>query len=102
MRAVLFIIMAFWFLPVSSQTLKIMGSDESFLPFYYGNDLSEGILVEVINEFSLEAGITAGFRPMPRKRDGARCATPPLAIWRNSTIRTWRRFAPPSTATPTT
>ena len=68
MRAVLFIIMAFWFLPVSPQTLKIMGSDESFLPFYYGSNLSEGILVEVINEFTKQTGIAADFVPMARKR----------------------------------
>lgn len=68
MRIGLLIIAAFWFLPVSSQTLQIMGSDEGFLPFYYGNNLNKGILVEVINEFTLEAGIAADFRPMPRKR----------------------------------
>ena len=68
MRAGLLIIVAFWCLPVSSQTLEIMGSDEGFLPFYYGDTLNKGILVEVINEFSLKAGVTAGFRPMPRKR----------------------------------
>ncbi|PPI83233.1 polar amino acid ABC transporter substrate-binding protein [Marinobacter maroccanus] len=68
MRAVLFIIMAFWLLPASSQTLKIMGSDESFLPFYYGNNLNEGILVEVINEFTKQTGIAADFLPMARKR----------------------------------
>lgn len=59
MRVVLFIIVAFWLLPASSQTLKIMGSDEGFLPFYYGNDLNEGILVEVINEFTLQTGVAA-------------------------------------------
>ena len=68
MRVVLFIIMAFWLLPASSQTLKIMGSDEGFLPFYYGNDLNKGILVEVIKEFSLQTGIAADFLPMARKR----------------------------------
>lgn len=68
MRIGLLIIAAFWFLPVSSQTLQIMGSDEGFLPFYYGDNLNKGILVEVINEFTLEAGIAADFRPMPRKR----------------------------------
>lgn len=68
MRVVLFIIMAFWLLPASSQTLKIMGSDEGFLPFYYGNDLNEGILVEVINEFTLQTGVAADFLPMARKR----------------------------------
>jgi|TARA_R100001480_G_scaffold14678_2_gene23552 ABC-type amino acid transport substrate-binding protein len=45
-----------------------MGSDEGFLPFYYGDTLNKGILVEAINEFTLEAGIAADFRPMPRKR----------------------------------
>ncbi|MEP1215095.1 MAG: polar amino acid ABC transporter substrate-binding protein [Marinobacter sp.] len=68
MRIGLLIIVAFWFLPVSSQTLQIMGSDEGFLPFYYGNNLNKGILVEVINEFTLETGIAADFRLMPRKR----------------------------------
>ena len=68
MRVVLFIIMSFWFFPVSSQTLQIMGSDEGFLPFYYGNNLNKGILVEVINDFTLETGIAADFRPMARKR----------------------------------
>ncbi|HAX11044.1 MULTISPECIES: substrate-binding periplasmic protein [Marinobacter] len=68
MRVVLFIITAFWFFPVSSQTLQIMGSDEGFLPFYYGKGLSEGVLVEVIKDFSMETGIEADFRPMARKR----------------------------------
>lgn len=68
MRICLLIIIAFWFLPVSSQTLRIMGADEGFLPFYYGNNLDKGIFAEVINEFALEAGITAEFRPMARKR----------------------------------
>ncbi|MDK8465380.1 polar amino acid ABC transporter substrate-binding protein [Marinobacter sp. SS13-12] len=68
MRIGLLIIAAFWCLPASSQTLQIMGSDEGFLPFYYGNSLNKGILVEVINEFSLEAGIAADFLPLPRKR----------------------------------
>ncbi len=68
MRVGLLIIVAFWCLPVSSQTLEIMGSDEGFLPFYYGDTLNKGILVEAINEFTLEAGIAADFRPMPRKR----------------------------------
>ncbi|MBL3558681.1 MULTISPECIES: substrate-binding periplasmic protein [Marinobacter] len=68
MRIGLLIIAVFWSLPVSSQTLRIMGSDEGFLPFYYGNNLNKGILVEVINEFTQEAGIAADFRPMPRKR----------------------------------
>ena len=68
MRVGLLIIVAFWCLPVCSQTLEIMGSDEGFLPFYYGDTLNKGILVEAINEFTLEAGIAADFRPMPRKR----------------------------------
>ena len=68
MRIGLLIIAVFWFGPVSSQTLQVMGSNEGFLPFYYGENLNEGILVEVINEFSVEAGITAGFRPITRKR----------------------------------
>lgn len=68
MRIGLLIIVAFWSLPVYSQTLEIMGSDEGFLPFYYGDTLNKGILVEVINKFTLEAGIAASFRPMPRKR----------------------------------
>ncbi len=68
MRIGLLIIAAFWCLPVSSQTLQIMGSDQGFLPFYYGNNLDKGILVEVINEFTMETGIEAGFRPMARKR----------------------------------
>ena len=68
MRIALFIITAFWFFPVSSQTLQIMGSDEGFLPFYYGTDLNQGILVEVINDFTLATGIAADFRPMARKR----------------------------------
>jgi ABC-type amino acid transport substrate-binding protein len=45
-----------------------MGSDEGFLPFYYGDNLNKGILVEVINDFGLEAGIAVAFRPMPRNR----------------------------------
>ena len=68
MRIGLLIIVAFWSFSVSSQTLEIMGSDEGFLPFYYGDNLNKGILVEMVNEFALEAGIAAGFRPMPRKR----------------------------------
>lgn len=68
MRIGLLIIAAFWCLPVSSQTLEVMGSNEGFLPFYYGDNLNKGILVEMINEFTLEAGIAADFRPMPRKR----------------------------------
>lgn len=68
MRICLLIILAFWFLPVSSQTLQVMGADEGFLPFYYGSNLNKGIFAEVINEFALEASITAGIRPMARKR----------------------------------
>jgi len=68
MRIGLLIIAVCWAFPVSSQTLQVMGSDEGFLPFYYGDNLDKGILVEVINEFSLEAGIAVGFRPMPRNR----------------------------------
>lgn len=68
MRIIALLIAAFWFLPVSAQTLQIMGSDEGFLPFYYGKNLNKGILVEVINEFSRETGIAADFRPTPRKR----------------------------------
>ncbi|MGO1463052.1 MAG: substrate-binding periplasmic protein [Marinobacter sp.] len=68
MRIGLLIIAAFMSLSVSSQTLQIMGSDQGFLPFYYDNDLNKGILVEVINEFTLETGIKADFRPMARKR----------------------------------
>ena len=68
MRVVLSFVMAFWLLPVYSQTLQIMGSDEGFMPFYYGSDLKEGILVEVINDFTTETGISADFLPMARKR----------------------------------
>ncbi len=38
------------------------------MPFYYGSDLKEGILVEVINDFTMETGISADFVPMARKR----------------------------------
>ncbi len=68
MKIGLLIIAALWVFPVSSQTLQIMGSDQGFLPFYYGNNLNKGVLVEVINEFTMETGIEAGFRPMARKR----------------------------------
>lgn len=68
MRVGLLILAVFCSLPVSSQTLQIMGSGEGFLPFYYGHSLDKGILVEVINEFSRASGIKADFRPMPRKR----------------------------------
>ncbi|WP_203301044.1 polar amino acid ABC transporter substrate-binding protein [Marinobacter sediminum] len=68
MRIGLLIIAAFWVLPVSSQTLQIMGSDQGFVPFYYGNNLNKGILVEVINEFTIKTDIEADFRPMARKR----------------------------------
>ncbi|MEC7816687.1 MAG: polar amino acid ABC transporter substrate-binding protein [Pseudomonadota bacterium] len=68
MRIAVLIIVAFWCLPVSAQTLQILGSDEDFLPFYYGETLDKGILVEVINELTLATGIAAKFRPMPRQR----------------------------------
>ena len=68
MKIALLIIAVFWSLPVSSQSLEIMGSDEGFLPFYYGNSLNKGILVEVMNEFTQKTGIPADFRPTPRKR----------------------------------
>ncbi|TGN39208.1 transporter substrate-binding domain-containing protein [Marinobacter confluentis] len=68
MRVALLIITAFWLLPASSQTLKIMGSDEGFLPFYYGNSLNKGILVEVMDEFTQKTGIPTDFLPTPRKR----------------------------------
>lgn len=38
------------------------------MPFYYGSKLKEGILVEVINDFTMETGISADFLPMARKR----------------------------------
>jgi hypothetical protein len=44
MRIGLLIIAVFWALPASSQTLQVMGSDEGFLPFYYGDNLDKGIL----------------------------------------------------------
>ena len=68
MRLAVLIIVAFWCLPGSAQTLQILGSDEGFLPFYYGETLDKGILVEVISEFTLATGIAAEFRPMPRQR----------------------------------
>ncbi|WP_114333150.1 substrate-binding periplasmic protein [Marinobacter litoralis] len=68
MRIGLLFILALWTLPVSSQTLRIMGADDGFLPFYYGKTLDKGIFVEVINEFSLETGIASEFRLMARKR----------------------------------
>ncbi|WP_247065268.1 transporter substrate-binding domain-containing protein [Marinobacter sp. S0848L] len=68
MRLGLLIILALWTLPAASQTLRIMGADDGFLPFYYGKNLDNGIFVQVMNEFALEAGITAHFRPMARKR----------------------------------
>ncbi|QBM17730.1 hypothetical protein MARI_18510 [Marinobacter sp. JH2] len=68
MRIGLLFILALWILPVSSQTLRIMGADDGFLPFYYGKNLNKGIFVEVMNEFALEAGINTHFRPMARKR----------------------------------
>jgi polar amino acid transport system substrate-binding protein len=68
MKIGLLLIAVFWSLPVSSQSLQIMGSDEGFLPFYYGNSLNKGVLVEVMNEFTLQTGIPADFRPTPRKR----------------------------------
>ncbi|MHA7854823.1 substrate-binding periplasmic protein [Marinobacter shengliensis] len=67
-RIGLLIIALFWALPASTQTLQVMGSDEGFLPFYYGDNLDKGILVEVINNFGLEAGIAVAFHPMPRNR----------------------------------
>lgn len=70
MRMGLLIVLTFWFLPASSQTLDIMGSNEGFMPFYYGDNLNKGVLVEVINELTLKTGIAANFRPMPRKRQG--------------------------------
>lgn len=68
MRIGLLVVAALWSLSASSQTLQIMGSDEGFLPFYYGSNLDKGILVEVIHEFSEATGVAAGFRPMPRNR----------------------------------
>lgn len=68
MRLGLLTIAAFWCLPVFPQSLQIMGSDEGFFPFYYGNNLNKGILVEVMNDFTAETGIAAEFRPMARKR----------------------------------
>ena len=64
----LLIIAAFWCLPVSSETLQIMGAEKGYLPFYYGENLNKGALVEVINEFTTDTGIPAEFRPMARKR----------------------------------
>ncbi|WP_336366424.1 substrate-binding periplasmic protein [Marinobacter sp. C2H3] len=68
MRISLLIIGALWSVSAWCQTLQIMGSDEGFIPFYYGHNLSEGILVEVIHEFTRETGIAGRFRPVPRKR----------------------------------
>ena len=68
MRLGLLTVAAFWCLPVFPQSLQIMGSDEGFFPFYYGNNLNKGILVEVMNEFTVETGIAAEFRPMARNR----------------------------------
>ncbi|MDX1560954.1 MAG: transporter substrate-binding domain-containing protein [Marinobacter sp.] len=68
MRIGLMIIAVLWCLPVSSQTLQIMGSDEGFIPFYYGSNLNKGILVDVIGDFTEQTGIEADFVPMPRNR----------------------------------
>jgi hypothetical protein len=68
MRIGLLIVVAFWFLPASSETLRVMGADEGFVPYYYGNNLNKGIFAEVIQKFALETGITANFHPMARKR----------------------------------
>lgn len=68
MRLGLLIILALWTLPAASQTLRIMGADDGFLPFYYGENLDKGIFVEVMGEFALESGINTQFRPMARKR----------------------------------
>jgi ABC-type amino acid transport substrate-binding protein len=68
MRIGLLIVVAFWFLPASAETLQVMGADEGFVPYYYGKNLNKGIFVEVIHELALEAGITAKFHPMARKR----------------------------------
>ncbi|MDI9246426.1 transporter substrate-binding domain-containing protein [Marinobacter sp. CHS3-4] len=68
MRIGLLIIAVFWCLPLSAQRLQVMGSTDGFLPFYYGDNLNKGILVEVINDFAEEVGIAAEFQPMARKR----------------------------------
>ena len=68
MRVGLLLIAVFWCVPASSQTLKILGSDQGFLPYYYGDELNKGVLVEVVDEFARATGIQADFRPMARKR----------------------------------
>lgn len=92
MRICLLIIIAFWFLPVSSQTLRIMGADEGFLPFYYGENLNKGIFAEVIKEFALEAGITAELRPIAQ--------TPGLGSGRRSCQRRLRQSSVDAIAGP--
>ncbi|MEP3562108.1 MAG: polar amino acid ABC transporter substrate-binding protein, partial [Marinobacter sp.] len=62
------IILALWTLSAASQSLRIMGADDGFLPFYYGKDLNKGIFVEAMNEFASKTGISAEFRVMARKR----------------------------------
>ncbi|WP_227664642.1 substrate-binding periplasmic protein [Marinobacter litoralis] len=62
------IMLALWTLSAASQSLRIMGADDGFLPYYYGKDLNKGIFVEAMNEFASETGIPAEFRVMARKR----------------------------------
>lgn len=53
---------------LAADSLVVIGNHNGVLPYYYGESLEKGLLVEVIKTFSNETGFDSHFQPSPVNR----------------------------------
>ena len=53
---------------LSADSLVVIGNHNGVVPYYYGESLEKGLLVDVVREFSAATGIESRFQPSPASR----------------------------------
>lgn len=53
---------------LAADSLIVIGNHHGVLPYYYGEQLEKGLLVDVVQEFSAATGIEGRFQPSPPNR----------------------------------
>jgi len=69
MRRKLWIVMAWCLMsPLLADPLTVVGEREGLMPYYYGTELDQGVLVDVLHEFTRSTGIEARFYSSTTRR----------------------------------
>lgn len=55
-------------MPVMAETLAVVGDEEGLVPYYYGPELTRGLLVDVLDDFAQSTGIDAHFHASTTRR----------------------------------